>query len=236
MALPKMNTAVYPLTIPSSGAQITFRPFLVREEKALLIAQQSDDSNVMISTLKEIIKNCVRDPIDINSLALFDIEYLFAQIRAKSVGEEFELIFTCSHCDQENNKVKIAIDLTKIEIIKDPKHSNKIALFEDIGIVMKYPNIDIIKKIDNLENDASLITEIVIDCIQSIYQGDIVHYAKETSRKELEEFILNLTKIQFDKIEEFFATVPKFIKVVEFDCPICGAHNKTELEGLKSFF
>ena len=101
---------------------------------------------------------------------------------------------------------------------------------------MKYPNIDIIKKIDNLENDASLITEIVIDCIQSIYQGDIVHYAKETSRKELEEFILNLTKIQFDKIEEFFATVPKFIKVVEFDCPICGAHNKTELEGLKSFF
>ena len=236
MALPKMNTAVYPLTIPSSGLQISFRPFLVREEKALLIAQQSEDTDVMAATLKEVIRNCVKDPIDVNSLAMFDLEYLFAQIRAKSVGEEAELIFTCSHCDQEKNKVKIAIDLTKIEIIKDPKHSNKIPLFDDIGIIMKYPNIDIIKKIDNLAKDANLVTEIIIDCIQSIYQGDIVHYAKETSREELEEFVLNLTKNQFEKIEQFFTTIPKFKKLIEFDCPMCGAHNETVLEGLQSFF
>ena len=118
MPLPQMSTPYYNISIPSTDKKITFRPFLVREEKALLLAQQSEDTNVMIVTLKEIIRNCVKEPIDVDSLALFDIEYLFTQIRAKSVGETIDLIFTCSHCDNEKNKIKLEIDLTKIPIIK----------------------------------------------------------------------------------------------------------------------
>jgi hypothetical protein len=142
MALPKMSTALYTLEVPSNGEKITFRPFLVKEEKSLLLAQQSDDLNVLIPTLKQILTDCIQEPIDINRLAVFDVEYIFTQIRAKSVGEMVELIFTCGHCDEEKNKVKYQIDLTKIPIIRNPEHSNKIHLFEDCGVIMRYPNLE----------------------------------------------------------------------------------------------
>lgn len=236
MALPQMSTPYYNAYIPSTEKAISFRPFLVREEKALLLAQQSDDMNVMISTLKEIIKSCVKDPIDVNSLALFDIEYLFTQIRAKSVGEDVELIFTCQHCNQEKNQVKLRIDLTKIPLIKDPNHSNRIPLFGDVGVLMKYPTIDTLKRTDIDKNDINAVMDVVIDCIEAIYTDEEVFYTKEQTRAEVEEFVMNLTKDQFDKIEDFFTTVPKYKQDIEYDCPACGAHNTTILEGTASFF
>jgi ribosomal protein L44E len=236
MSLPKMSTPIYSVKIPSTDQKVSFRPFLVREEKALLLAQQSEDVNVMTDTLKEIITNCVKDKLDINSLAVFDVEYLFTQIRAKSVGETVELVFTCSHCEQEKNKVKLGIDLTTIDVVKDPTHTNNIHLFDECGVIMHYPNLETFKKAEGKEEDINAIMEVVIDCIDSIYNGDEVFYAKEQTRQELEDFVMNLTKEQFDKIETFFVSIPKFKKDIEFDCPECGAHNETTLEGTASFF
>lgn len=236
MALPKMSTPFYTVNLPSTGEKITFRPFLVREEKSLLLAQQSDDMNVMIATLKEIITNCVKESINIQSLAIFDIEYLFTQIRAKSVGELAELIFTCAHCTDDKNKTHMSIDLTKIPIVKDPNHTNKIPLFNDVGVIMKYPNIDTLGKSMGKQEDINSIMELVIDCIDVIYTDNEVFHTKDQTHAEVEEFVMNLTKKQFDKLEEFFVTVPKYKQEIEYDCPACGVHNKTILEGTSSFF
>ena len=236
MALPSQSAPVYNLTIPSSGKKVKFRPFLVKEEKALLLAQQSEDMEVMTSTLKNIISNCVSDKVDVDNLAIFDIEYMFTQIRAKSIGEFSTLIFTCAHCNQENNKVKMDIDLTKIPIIRDPNHTNKIALFDNVGVLMNYPTIDTVKKSFGKEEDIDAVMETVIDCIEAIYTDEEVFYAKDQTRAELEEFVLNLTKEQFDKIEQFFVTTPQFKQDIDFDCPACGAHNHTVLEGTNNFF
>ena len=146
MALPKQSTPIYTTKIPSTDKVIKYRPFLVKEEKSLLIAQQSEDSTVMVDTLKAIVKDCVQDKIEVEDLAMFDMEYLLLQIRAKSIGEIAELIFACDVCEDPKAKVKINIDLTKIQIVKDPKHNKKINLFGDVGVVMKYPSITDINK------------------------------------------------------------------------------------------
>lgn len=236
MALPKMSTPLYVVNLPSTGEKITFRPFLVREEKSLLLAQQSDDMNVMIATLKEIITNCVKEPLNIQSLAIFDIEYLFTQIRAKSVGEFAEIIFTCAYCTDDKNKTQMSIDITKIPVIKDPKHTNKIPLFNDVGVIMKYPNIDTLGKSMGKADDINSIMELVIDCIDVIYTDNEIFHTKDQTRTEVEDFVMNLNKKQFDMLEEFFVTVPKYKQEIEYDCPACGAHNKTILEGTSSFF
>jgi len=236
MALPSQSTPIYTLTIPSTGKKVNFRPFLVKEEKSLLLAQQSEDIGTMTTTLKSIIGSCIKDDINVDNLAVFDIEYIFTQIRAKSIGESVSLIFTCKHCENENNKVKLDIDLTKIEVVKDPSHTNKINLFDDVGVIMKYPTLDILKNSEGKIDDISSVIDIVIDCIDVIYNNEELFYTKEQNRTEVEEFVMNLTKKQFDLIEQFFVTVPKFKQDIEFDCPACGEHNKSVLEGTQSFF
>lgn len=236
MALPLQNAAIYSLVIPSTGKEIKYRQFFVKDEKALMIAQQSEDLKVMINTLKSVIKSCVTDNIDVESLAIFDLEYIFAQIRAKSVGEFSELVFTCGHCDNEKNKYTMRLDVSSINVTKNPDHKNKIDLFDDVGVVMKYPNLDILTKIDKGFNDPDNVIDIITDCIETIYTGDALYHSKEQTKKELREFVENLTKEQFDRLETFFSTMPKFQHLVEFNCGACGAHNKTMLEGVQNFF
>jgi len=240
MSLPKMNSPVYTVKVPSTNQQVTFRPFTVREEKALLLAQQSEDTGIMSNTLKLIIEGCVKEKINVDKLAIFDVEYLFTQIRAKSVGEMVDLIFTCAYCVDEDekpkNKMRIGFDLTEIEVVRDPNHTNKIHLFGECGVIMNYPNLNTFRKADGKEEDINAIIEVVTDCIEAIYSGDEMFYASEQTREELEEFVLNLTKHQFELLEEFFVTIPKFKKDVEFNCPACKAHNKVTLEGTASFF
>jgi hypothetical protein len=236
MALPSQITPVYSLKIPSTGKEIKYRPFLVKDEKALLIAQQSEDLEVMISTLKQVIVSCVSDDIDVNALAIFDLEYIFSQIRAKSVGEYSDLVFTCGHCDNEKNKYNIKLDVSTLEVTKNPEHTNKIPLFDNVGVMMKYPSLDILKKIDKGFDDPENVIDIITDCIDVIYTDTELFHAKEQTKKELKEFLENLTKEQFDKLETFFATMPKFQKLIEFDCPACGGHNKLMLEGVQNFF
>ena len=240
MALPMMNTPTYNMVVPSSGVSVKFRPFLVKEEKALLIAQQSEDLMVMVDTLKSVIKTCVLDSIDVNKLATFDLEYMFTQIRAKSVGEIIELIFPCDNDHGEDNekaRVKVSIDLTTLQVEKDPDHTNKIDLFGDVGVMMKYPTMDIMRKLETLdEGNIDKIFDVVALSIDYIYQGEEIFYTKEQKHEEVLQFLNNLTSEQFIKIQNFFATMPRIKKEIEYTCPVCQKQHRKMLEGMQSFF
>jgi hypothetical protein len=239
MALPMNTMPTFTLTVPSTGKPVKYRPFLVKEEKALMIAQQSEDPGVMIDTLKGVIKSCVIDDINVDSLAVFDLEYIFTQIRGKSVGEIVELMFACDNDHGEQNdkaKSKIKVDLSTIEVTRDPSHTNKIMLFGDCGVVMKYPNVNVIKQLEIGTDDVSEIFNIVVASIDCIFQGDDIYYAHEQSKEELNQFLNNLTSEQFKKIQTFFETMPKLTTTVEYKCPICNKEHKKVLEGLQSFF
>ena len=239
MALPMNNTPIFNLTVPSTGKIIRFRPFLVKDEKALLIAQQSEDVLVMVDTLKGVIKSCVIDEINTDDLSTFDIEYIFIQIRGKSIGETVELLFPCDddHGDQNEKAVtKVRIDISKIQVEKAKGHTNKINLFGDVGIMMKYPTIDSAKKLERSGDDMDSIFEIVADSIDYIFQGEDIFYAKEQSREELLQFLNNLTSEQFLKLQNFFENMPRLKTEVDYKCPICGKEHHKVLEGLQSFF
>lgn len=240
MALPVMSTPTYTLVIPSTKKSVKYRPFLVKEEKAILIAQQSEDMVTMVDTLKSVIKSCILDKVDPDELATFDLEYIFTQIRAKSVGETIELLFPCDRDHGEQNdkaKVKITIDLTKINVDTPEGHNSKIELFDDVGLMMKYPTIEIMTKLEKTDtDDLDNIFDIIADCINYIYEGDKIHYAKEQKKEDLIEFLGNLNSQQFMLVQDFFSTMPRIKKDVEYDCPVCGLHHNKTLEGMQSFF
>jgi hypothetical protein len=237
MALPVQSTPTYSVVVPSSGETVKFRPFLIKEEKALLVAQQSEDTNTMIDTLRGVIDSCTYGKLDTANLALFDLEYLFTQIRGKSVGENVELLFSCDTCVDEKAKVKINLDLSKIEVKKSKDHDKKIQLFGDVGVVMKYPSVEILRKFENIETeDINVIFDIVSSCIDFIYNTDEVFYAKETKKEDVLDFLNNLTQEQFAKIQKFFETMPKLSTNVKYNCPVCGKAHDKEVEGLNNFF
>ena len=236
MALPISATPTYNLTVPSTGKQVKYRPFLVKEEKALLIAQQSEDPVVMIDTIKDIITSCVKD-LDVETLATFDIEYIFTQIRAKSVGETVDLIFYCDVCTDDKAKVQISFDLTELKVEKGEGHTSKIELFDDVGVVMKYPSIETMTELQDIDTtNVEQIFGVIISCIDYIYNNEEVFYAKEYNKKELEEFLENLTSEQFNKVQKFFETMPKIRQKVDYKCPVCGKDHHKVLEGIQSFF
>jgi hypothetical protein len=238
MALPVQSTPTYNIAIPSSKENLKFRPFLVKEQKALLLAQQSEDASVMVDTLKGVIRSCAQSKVDVDKLAIFDLEYIFSQIRSKSVGENVDLIFSCDVCDDEKAKVKITIDLSKLQVETDPKHEQKIHLFDDVGIVMKYPSVNVINTMDKYGVDAEvdLVFDIVCECIDYIYDSKEVYHASEQTKEELQSFVNNLTSEQFEKIESFFETMPKLRQKVHYICPVCSREHNKVLEGLNSFF
>lgn len=237
MALPVMSTPTYELTVPSTKQVVKFRPFLVKEEKALLIAQQSENETTMLDTLKEVIKSCTFDKLDINKLAIFDFEYIFIQLRARSVGEISELLFSCLECNDPKAKMPVNIDLTKLEVEINPEHKLNIDLFDNVGIKMKYPGLKTLDGMKNLNSsDVNAVFSIVVDCIDSIYDEDNVYPASEQTREDLEKFINNLTNEQFAKIQSFFDTMPKLEKKIEFKCHVCGHEHTHMLQGLESFF
>lgn len=240
MSLPLNNSPIYTLEVPSTGGKIQYRPFLVKDEKALLIAQQSEDPEVMINTLKDVIKSCVKSEVDVDKLAIFDIEYIFTQIRAKSVGEIIELFMLCDEdhgADNEKARVKININLEKLKVNKPKEHTNKIILFDDVGVVMKYPSLDIVKRLELTENAGiEDIFAIIADSIDYIFNTEEVWYASDLTKEELMEFINNLTSDQFAKLQEFFTTMPKLTQDIEFKCPVCAKEHKRTIEGLQNFF
>lgn len=240
MTLPLNTAPTYTIKIPSTKKDFKFRPFLVRDQKALMIAQESNDNTVMLDTIKEVISSCTKSKVDLDKLASFDIEYIFLQMRAKSIGEIVELTFACDEDHGEDNQKalsRIAVNLEDVKVEFPENHTNKIPLFKNVGIVMKYPTIETLKHLENANiNDIDAVFDIISDCVDYIYDDEQIYSSKDTNKEELIEFLNNLTAEQFDKVQEFFKTMPSLRVNVNYTCPVCNKEHKKYMEGLSSFF
>jgi hypothetical protein len=229
MSLPKLQTPTYELILPSTGDKIKFRPFLVKEYKILLTTLDSENEEIN-RVVTELVDACTFNKLKIDTLANFDIEYIFLNIRAKSIGEITNLLLNCNNCD---NQISFDLNLTKAQVEKSPEHSSKINLTDKIIIEMRYPKFD--EMIDIYQNFKSdRIVELLSKCIKAVYTEDTVY--EEYTKEELLEFVNSFSKNQFEMIENFFLTMPKLVQNIEQDCSKCGAHNELKLEGLQNFF
>ena len=237
MALPKIEVPTYELTLPSEDKKIKYRPFLVREEKILYIAMETGQNKEMINALKDVVGACTFDVLNVDRLPIFDVEYLFLQIRAKSVSEVTKFRAICP--DDGKTYVETEVDLTKVEVQVDDEHTNRIMLESErnLGIVLKYPtlkNYDVGRGLDNIEIDK--VFNILIDCIDHIFEGDKIYPAKDTSKQELKEFIEGLPQDAFTKIKSFFDTMPKLKHEIEVTNPNTNVTSKIVLTGIADFF
>ena len=238
MPLPKISTPTYELDLPSSGQTIQYRPFLVREEKLLVLALESENMKEISSAIKTVIKNCILTKgVKIESLPTFDIEYLFLNIRGKSVGEEIEVNVICP--DDEDITVPVTISVDEIKVVKDKKHTNKIKVDDSIMMEMKYPSLDQFIK-NNFDFTGSNLMDqsfdLVASCIDKIYQGDEVWSSADVTQKELIDFLDQFNAAQFQQIETFFETMPKLSHTVKVKNPKSGVESEVVLEGLSNFF
>ncbi len=234
MALPKLDVPIYQLTLPSNNREISYRPFLVKEEKILLMAMEGEDQLEMINGIKQIITNCVSEEINVDNLPVFDLEYIFLNLRTKSIGAESVVGLSCPDCNTSN---QMSIDLEQVTIEKSENHSNEINLTDTIGISMKYPTVNILKSIDpsgdmNVEDTMNMIQ----DCVGFIWNGDDTHDMADYNKDEKEEFFEGLTQGQFADIQSFFETMPKLSHNVDYNCRSCDYDDTIKVEGLQNFF
>ncbi len=238
MPLPKIATPTYELELPSTGESIQYRPFLVKEEKVLVIALESEDTKQITTAIKTVIKNCIKTKgIKVDSLPTFDIEYLFLNIRGKSVGEEIEVNIICP--DDEVTEVSVTIDIDSIKIQKSDDHTNKIQLDDDIMMVMKYPSLDQFIKNNfdfNEKNVMDQSFDLIASCIESIYTEEDVWATADCTKKEVSEFLESMNSSQFKGVEKFFETMPKLAHTVSVTNPKTKVKSDVVLEGLASFF
>jgi hypothetical protein len=241
--LPKLDVPIYSVNLISTGKPVRFRPFLVKEQKLFLMVSESNDPNEMINVIRQVLKNCVLDEIDIDSLPTFDLEFLFMNLRARSVEEIVELRYKCNNVlkddkgeeKQCNGLVEFKLNILEIEPTKNPEHKNKIQITENLGICFKYPTFEMIQKYEKL-NENEVMIRILIDCIDYIYDKEQVYYAKDTPVKELEEFVDSLQQKDLEKFKQFFDTMPEIKKDVHFKCPKCSYEEDIAIKGLQSFF
>lgn len=230
MALPKIKHPTYKVVIPSTQKNITFRPYTVQEEKLLLMAKTSDNPEDIISSIKQVIQNCIFEPIDVEKLATFDLEYLFIKLRSKSVGEVVDLEYT----DPESKEViKFKLNLEDVEVKKNSNHTNKIMLQENIGMVLNYPTLDDVRIIEASEKQEDAVFEVLYSCVQNVFDDDNVY--PEFTKEEFNEFIESLPIESMNKIREFFDTMP----VVEHTVTLknkAGDTKNITLRGITSFF
>ena len=241
MPLPKIATPTYELTLPSNKKKITYRPFLVKEEKILILAMESGDSSEITRAVKTVLRDCILTRgVKIDTLPSFDIEYLFLNIRAKSVGEAVELVITCP--DDGETQVECTVDIRDIEVKFPEEHTSEIKVDDSIVVKMKYPSLqEFIDNNFNFEGNSSKETinksfEIVASCIDMVYTKDESWSASDVTKKELVEWLETFDSTQFKGIENFFNTMPKLTHVVTVKNPNTGRDNEIVLEGLSSFF
>ena len=237
MALPVANVAKYELTLPSQQKTIKFRPFLVKEEKVLLMAMESGESKEMLSAIKEIVKSCTFGEMIAENYPMFDIEYVFLQIRSKSVGEKTKLKVLCP--DDGKTYAETEIDLSKIEVYVDDDHTNNIMIDDDrkLGVVMRYPALKDVDA-DTLQGDINIqkTYKMITSCIDSIYEGEKVYSRKETSEKEIQEFVDGLTADQMKKLSAFYNSMPRLEHKIMVKNPKTEVESEVTLKGLASFF
>ena len=238
MPLPKISTPTYELVLPSSGKKVKYRPFLVKEEKILIMALESEDTKQITSAIKSVLSDCILSRgIKIDKLATFDIEYLFLNIRGKSVGETVEVNVTCP--DDGQTKVEMLIDIDSIKIQKDSNHSNIIRLDDSLSVQMNYPSLDqfIETNFDTSNNsqvDESL--NVIMSCIKQVYNEEEAWEASNCTKKELRDFVESMNSKQFKEVENFFETMPKLSHKVKVMNPNTKVESEVVIEGLASFF
>jgi len=235
--LPKVEVPTYELTLPSTDKKIKYRPFLVKEEKILFMALESKDNNEMITAIKEIIKTCTFNDINTDTTPLFDIEYIFLNIRAKSVGEVAKFKVICP--DDGVTYTEVEVDMAKVEVHVDDDHTNKIIIDENknLGLVLTYPTLNVYKLGENMEN-ATIETmfNVLINCIDHVFQGDKIYSSKDFTKEEIKEFLENLPQDSFSKIKKFFDTMPRLKSVVEVINPKTNVKSNVTFTGLADFF
>jgi len=238
MPLPRIATPTYELELPSTEQTIKFRPFLVKEEKLLVIALESEDTKQITNAIKTVIKNCIETKgIKVETLPTFDIEYLFLNIRAKSVGEEIEVNIICPDDEETNVSVKINVDDIKVQTNED--HTNKIKLDDTLMMEMKYPSLEqFIKNNFDISNNSAIDQsfELVASCVNKIYNEDEVWATADVTKKELMDFLDQMNTSQFKQIEKFFETMPKLSHTIKVKNPNTEVESEVVLEGLSSFF
>ena len=236
MALPKLNTPTYELEVPSTDDKIKYRPFLVKEEKILLMAMESGKNEDIVQAVKDIVLACTFDKLDVSNLPMFDIEYLFLNIRAKSVGEISKLKLLAP--DDKKTYVDTEINLTEVEVQVDDNHTNKIELTDDMGIIMTYPTIDSFMETGIQTVTASNMLDIISSCILQIYEkkGEKVYNSKDQTKKELTEFVESMNSSQFKKVQDFFETMPKLKHTVKVTNSKTKKTSDVTLTGLSDFF
>ncbi len=232
MPLPKLAVPEYECTLPVSGQKVEFRPFLVKEEKLLYLAMESQKEKEMIKAVKTILKNCT-DVKSVDSLPTFELEYLFLQIRSKAVGETSEFKITCE--DDGKTQVDVALDLNEVEVVVPKDHKKIVKLSDEVKIQMRYPALDVFVERNMTENPTlDDMFDLAADCIDKVYDGDEIY--DSFTKKEATEFIGEMNNEQFQKIQQFFETMPKLSHTLEITNPKTGVVNEVILEGLASFF
>ena len=245
MALPKVSTPTYELTIPSSGEKVTYRPFLVKEEKTLLMAMESKDTAAMTKAMQDIITSCTDGEVKPKDLAPYDLEFFFLQLRGRSIGEVIEVkaprppnFAACCEEATEEDVCELSINIDDITVDTSKIKPSKIEISDKIGIKMKFPEIDAIQKYSSIEGEmkADSIFKLIIECIEYIWDGDEIFKAKDHSKKELNEFLDSLNTQQFNKVREFFESMPRLSHEVDWTCSKCGKSKTLTLTGIDSFF
>ena len=236
MALPKLTTPTYELEVPSTDEKIKYRPFLVKEEKILLIAMESGEQESIVAAIKDIVTECTYGKVDLGSIPMFDVEYIFLQIRSKSVGEISTLRLLCP--DDKETYVNVDVDLSEVAVHVDKGHNPKIELTKEMGMIMTYPSIDSLTGIDGADINASNMLDVIASCVLQIYdkKGEEVFDAKDQTKKELTEFVEQLNTKQFEEVQKFFDTMPKLKHTIEVENPKTKVKSKIELQGLNDFF
>ena len=237
MPLPKINTPTFELELPSTGKKVRYRPFLVKEEKILVMAMESEDAKQITDAIVQILNDCILTRgVKVDKLSIFDIEYLFLNIRSKSVGETVEVNVTCP--DDGETQVQMEIDLDSIKVKKNKSHRNTIKLDNDLSMKLKYPSLDQFIE-SNFDSDMSEVNQslsVISSCIDMIYNEEESWSASDSTKKELEEFLEQLNTKQFKQVEKFFDTMPKLSHTIVVKNPKTEVESEVVLEGLASFF
>jgi len=236
MALPKIDVPIYELVVPSTDEKIKYRPFLIKEEKVLLMAMESGKEEDVIQAVKTIVTECTFNKLKLGSIPMFDVEYIFLQIRAKSVGEVSKLRVLCK--DDGKTYANVEVDLNKIQVQVDKSHTNKIELSDEMGIIMNYPTIDSFSEAGISQINAENMLDVIVSCIGEIYDkgGEEVWDAKDSTKKELVEFVEQLNTQQFADVQAFYDTMPKLKHTITVKNPKTKKENNITLSGLSDFF